>query len=146
MARKCSHVNGERGWSLTTAVLRTASRGRLRLTGADPRDPIDIDANVLDDPADLKALKICVEFCRAISNSVPLHRFAKREILPGPLEGAELEDFIRNATVSHSHQTCTAKMGRDTMSVVDHGRSTRRSLRAQLHAVICIAATVTFRL
>jgi choline dehydrogenase len=96
-------------WSLTTAVLRTASRGRLRLTGADPRDPIDIDANVLDDPADLKALNICVEFCRAISNSVPLRRFAKREILPGPLEGAELEDFIRNATVSHSHQTCTAK-------------------------------------
>jgi choline dehydrogenase len=107
-------------WSLTTAVLRTASRGRLRLTGSDPRDPIDIDANVFDDPADLQALKICVEFCRAIGNSVPLRRFAKREILPGPLEGAELEAFIRNATVSHSHQTCTAKMGRDAMSVVDH--------------------------
>ena len=58
--------------------------------------------------------------CRAIGNSVPLRRFAKREILPGPLEGAELEAFIRNATVSHSHQTCTAKMGRDAMSVVDH--------------------------
>jgi len=107
-------------WSLTTAVLRTASRGRLRLTGSDPLDPIDIDANALDDPADLKALKICVEFCRAIGNSAPLRRFAKREILPGPLEGAELEAFIRNATVSHSHQTCTAKMGRDAMSVVDH--------------------------
>jgi choline dehydrogenase len=51
---------------------------------------------------------------------VPLRRFAKREILPGPLEGEELEAFIRNATVSHSHQTCTAKMGRDAMSVVDH--------------------------
>ena len=69
-------------WSLTTAVLRTASRGRLRLTGSDPRDPIDIDANALDDPADLKALKICIEFCRAIGNSAPLRRFAKREILP----------------------------------------------------------------
>jgi choline dehydrogenase len=107
-------------WSLTTAVLRTASRGRLRLTGPDPRDPIDIDANALDDPADLKALKICVEFCRAIGNSASLRAFAKREILPGPLESAELEVFIRNATVSHSHQTCTAKMGRDAMSVVDH--------------------------
>jgi choline dehydrogenase len=107
-------------WSLTTAVLRTASRGRLRLTGPDPRDPIDIDANALDDPADLKALKICVEFCRAIGNSASLRAFAKREILPGPLESAELEAFIRNATVSHSHQTCTAKMGRDAMSVVDH--------------------------
>jgi choline dehydrogenase len=27
---------------------------------------------------------------------------------------------MRNATVSHSHQSCTAKMGRDAMSVVDH--------------------------
>jgi choline dehydrogenase len=107
-------------WSLTTAVLRTASRGRLRLTGSDPRDPIDIDANFLDEPADLKALKACVEFCRAIGNSAQLRLFAKREILPGPLKGAELEAFIRNATVSHSHETCTAKMGRDAMSVVDH--------------------------
>jgi len=107
-------------WSLTTAVLRTASRGRLRLIGCDPRDPIEIDANFLDDPADLKALKICVEFCRAIGNSASLRRFAKREFLPGPLKGAELETFVRNATVSHSHQTCTAKMGRDAMSVVDY--------------------------
>jgi choline dehydrogenase len=37
--------------SLTTAVLRTASRGRLRLTGPNPHDPIEIDANCLDDPA-----------------------------------------------------------------------------------------------
>jgi choline dehydrogenase len=40
-------------WSLTTAVLRAASRGRLRLTGS---DPIDIDANVLDDPASHRQL------------------------------------------------------------------------------------------
>ena len=33
---------------------------------------------------------------------------------------AALEAFVRNATVSHSHLTCTAKMGRDAMSVVDH--------------------------
>src|SRR5262249_29907487 len=44
-------------WSLTTAVLRTASRGRLRLTGPGPNDPIEIDANFLDDPADLQAIK-----------------------------------------------------------------------------------------
>jgi choline dehydrogenase len=107
-------------WSLTTAILRTASRGRLRLTGADPHDPIEIEANFLDDPADLRALEGCVEFCRAIGNSPPLRRFAQRELLPGPVKGADLETFVRNATVSHSHQTCTAKMGRDAMSVVDH--------------------------
>jgi hypothetical protein len=29
------------------------------------------------------------------------------------LEGAEMAAFIRNAMLSHSHQTCTAKMRRD---------------------------------
>jgi choline dehydrogenase len=107
-------------WSLTNAVLHTASRGHLRLTGPDPRDPAEIHANCLDDPADLKALKTCVEFCRAIGNSPALRPFAKRELLPGPVGDAGLETFVRNATVSHSHQTCTAKMGRDAMSVVNH--------------------------
>jgi choline dehydrogenase len=39
--------------------------------------------------------------------------------LPGNLKGADLEDFIRNAASTYWHQTCTAKMGRDDMSVVD---------------------------
>jgi len=107
-------------WSLTTAVLRTESRGRLHLTGARPTDPIEIDAKALADPADIKALKTCVDFCRTIGNSAALRPFTKRELLPGSIEPDELENFIRNATVSHSHQTCTAKMGHDVLSVVDH--------------------------
>src|SRR5262249_23234800 len=54
-----------------------------------------------------------------VGNSAPLRRFAKREVLPGPVDGTELDTFMRNATVSHSHQSCTAKMGRDGMSVVN---------------------------
>jgi len=107
-------------WALTTAVVRTMSRGRLHLTGPDVNDPIEIEANALDDPGDLRALKNCLEFCRAIGNSSALRPFARREFLPGPIKGAELDDFIRNATVSHSHQTCTAKMGNDPLSVVDN--------------------------
>ena len=30
-----------------------------------------------------------------------------------------MEDFIRDAAITYHHQTCTAKMGRDPMSVVD---------------------------
>jgi choline dehydrogenase len=39
--------------------------------------------------------------------------------MPGDLKGAELERFIREGLVTVWHQTCTAKMGRDPMSVVD---------------------------
>jgi choline dehydrogenase len=39
--------------------------------------------------------------------------------MPGNLKGPELERFVRDAAVSYWHETCTAKMGRDAMSVVD---------------------------
>jgi len=45
--------------------------------------------------------------------------FTKREVMPGNLRGAALEDFIRDEASTYHHQTCTAKMGRDSMSVVD---------------------------
>jgi choline dehydrogenase-like flavoprotein len=100
-------------------VLRPESRGRVLLTGPHPHDPVAIDANFLDDPADLHTLKRCIEFCRDVGNSTPLRPFAKREILPVPVGDAALERFMRNGTVSHSHQSCTAKMGHDALSVVD---------------------------
>jgi choline dehydrogenase len=106
-------------WSIAPGLVRPASRGRLRLTGAGHTHPMDIDANLLSDPADLKALIACVHLCREIGNSAALRRFSKREVMPGDLRGLDLEDFIRNAAMSYWHQTCTAKMGRDAMSVVD---------------------------
>jgi choline dehydrogenase len=32
-----------------------------------------------------------------------------------------MERYLRNAAVTYWHQSCTAKMGRDAMSVVDAG-------------------------
>ncbi|MBD2215144.1 GMC family oxidoreductase N-terminal domain-containing protein [Nostoc linckia FACHB-104] len=107
------------GWTLFGAIAHPKSRGRLRLTGANPSDPILIDANTLSDADDLKTAIACVELCREVGNSAPLRPFVKREVMPGNLKGAELERFIRDAATSFWHETCTAKMGRDSMSVVD---------------------------
>jgi choline dehydrogenase len=60
-----------------------------------------------------------VELCREIGNSAALRPFTKREVMPGNLKGAELERFIRDAASTYWHQTGTAKMGQDAMSVVD---------------------------
>jgi choline dehydrogenase len=100
-------------------VVRPKSRGQIRLTGPDPTDPVRIEANTLSDPADMKAAIASVELCREIGNSAPLSPFAKREVMPGNLTGAELERFVRDAASPYWHQTCTAKMGHDAMSVVD---------------------------
>jgi choline dehydrogenase len=35
------------------------------------------------------------------------------------MTGKSLESFVRDSVVTYWHQTCTAKMGRDSMSVVD---------------------------
>jgi choline dehydrogenase len=106
-------------WSIVPGLVRPESRGRIHLTGPDPHDPVDIDANILSDPVDLKAAMQCVELCRDIGNSPAFRSLAKREVLPGPCGEADLKTFVRNALVSFHHVTCTAKMGRDEMSVVD---------------------------
>lgn len=106
-------------WTLFGGVVRPKSVGQVRLKGSRPLDPICIEDNSLSHPDDMKAAKACVELCREIGNSAALKPFAKREVMPGNLKGAALEDFIRDAASTYYHQTCTAKMGRDAMSVVD---------------------------
>jgi choline dehydrogenase len=106
-------------WSMLPGVVRPRSRGHLRITGPNPSDPIEIVANTFSDPADLEALIRSVELCREIGNSAVLSPFVKREVMPGNLAGDALESLVRDATSAFWHQACTAKMGRDEMSVVD---------------------------
>ena len=108
------------GWTLFGALAQPKSRGRIRLTGSRALDPVRIEANYLSDPDDLKTAIACVELCREVGNSIALRPFAKREVMPGRLTRPELQNFIRDAAVTYSHETCTAKMGRDEMSVVDN--------------------------
>jgi choline dehydrogenase len=109
----------EFGWGWGVGLVRPKSRGHIRLTGPDPLDPVQIQVNMLSHPDDLKAAIAGVELCREIGNSAALRPFTKREIMPGNLKGAELERFVRDAAMSYWHQTGTAKMGQDAMSVVD---------------------------
>jgi choline dehydrogenase len=45
--------------------------------------------------------------------------FVKREVMPGNLTGSALENFVRDGAMTVHHQSCTARMGRDEMAVVD---------------------------
>jgi choline dehydrogenase-like flavoprotein len=109
----------ENSWCLFGSPTHPNSRGRLRLSGPDPEDPIRIQANALSDPDDLKTAIACVELLREIGNSAGLCPFVEREIMPGDLTGAELETYLRNAVTTYWHESGTAKMGHDRASVVD---------------------------
>ena len=113
------HAPPPGSWSMLAGIVRPRSWGRLRLTGADPSDPLRIEANTLSDPADLKALLRSIELCRDIGNSAALRPFVRREVMPGALAGGCLEAFVRNGAATYWHQTGTARMGRDSLSVVD---------------------------
>ncbi|UUX96467.1 GMC family oxidoreductase [Aquabacterium sp. J223] len=107
-------------WTLAPGLARPDSRGQVRLASADWRDAPLIDANFLSEPSDVRALVRCVELCREIGNAAPVAPFRAREAFPGPLTGAALERFVRDASGTYFHQSGTARMGRDDReSVVD---------------------------
>ncbi|MGF6228826.1 choline dehydrogenase [Inquilinus ginsengisoli] len=106
-------------WSMLAGIVRPRSQGRLRLTGRNPADPLAIEANTLSDPTDMKALIRSIELCRDIGNSAALRPFVRREVMPGALAGDSLEAFARDGAATYWHQTGTARMGRDSLSVVD---------------------------
>ncbi len=112
----------DHAWSLVGAPSHPSSRGRVRLTSADPLTPVQIDTNALSDPEDLEAARRCVARMREIGNAGPLKEYVKREVMPNNSSNTsrfELDDFIRNAGRTFWHFVGTAKMGIDSMAVVD---------------------------
>ncbi|WP_043363227.1 GMC family oxidoreductase [Belnapia sp. F-4-1] len=108
------------GWTMFAGLAQPASRGRLRLRSSDPSAPVAVDADFLSDPADLATARTCVELCRSLGNARAFRPFVRGEAMPGELKGEALDLYIRDAAVTYWHQSCTAKMGRDEMSVVDN--------------------------
>lgn len=106
-------------WSISPAIVRPRSRGQLRLRSTDPLDGMDLAWNPLGDPEEMRVLEVATQLCREIGNSPAMRPFATRELLPGPVTGPALQEFIRNGVTSYGHATGTAKMGVDAMSVVD---------------------------
>lgn len=112
-------VGSASAWTLAPGLARPDSRGHVELASAHPFDAPRIHANFLAEASDMAAMVRCVEMCREIGNSVACAPFRQREVFPGDLRGAALENFIRNAAGTYFHQSGTAKMGRDALSVVD---------------------------
>ncbi|WP_106164122.1 GMC family oxidoreductase [Tritonibacter scottomollicae] len=110
----------EHGWTMFAGLAQPKSRGRLRLSGPRVDDAILIEPNSLSEPEDLAAAFTAVELCREIGNHAAFDQLVKAESAPGSRDRKAMAEFIRNSAVTYWHQSCTAKMGRDSMSVVDH--------------------------
>ncbi|WP_300578367.1 GMC family oxidoreductase [Phenylobacterium sp.] len=109
----------EHGWTMFAGLAHPKSRGRIRLRSGDLLSQPRIELNTFGDPDDLRTAIACVQLCRELGNARAFEPLVRREALPGPLGQAEMENYVRDAAVTYWHQTCSAKMGRDAMSVVD---------------------------
>lgn len=107
------------GWTMFAGLAHPKSRGVVRLSGPNVGDPVLIEANTLSHPDDLAAALTTIELARELGNSSAFGKLVKGEALPGKLDRGAMEAYARNAAVTYWHQACTAKMGRDSLSVVD---------------------------
>lgn len=110
----------EHGWTMFAGLARPISRGRVRLSGVGPLHNMLIEPNSLSAPEDMAAAFASIELCRALGNNGAFAGLVKREVVPGPGDRRAMEQFIRNSAATYWHQCGTAKMGRDSLAVVDH--------------------------
>ena len=110
-----------RGVAMIVGAVDVASRGRVRLSSADPRSRPDIDPGYLTVDADLDILVAGVRLVREIAASSPLSKMTAGEYAPGQqVEDDEaLRDWIRRHTATMFHPTSTCAMGGTPDTVTD---------------------------
>jgi choline dehydrogenase-like flavoprotein len=114
-------VPGGQGCTINTYFLRPRSRGRVRLSSADPLAMPEIELNAFDDPVDLERTVDGLELCREILMQPAFAPYLAAEHLPGPAcrSRAEMAAFAREHARSAYHPVGTCRMGGDEASVVD---------------------------
>jgi len=114
-----TEVRPNEGFSIRLGLLRPRSRGRIKITSADPNAPLLIDPNYFSAEADLTALCAAVEHSRAIGSAAGLSEWRKREIARIPLGKGELQEFVARNVGSYWHPVGTCAMGVHQEAVVD---------------------------
>lgn len=103
--------------------LRPTSRGYLKVKSRNPRDHPKIVANYLTTEGDMQEMRDAITLSREMLAQKAFDEFRGEEIQPGPKVQTkeEMDEFIRNASDSAYHPSCTCKMGQssDPMAVVD---------------------------
>ena len=136
---------------LTCGVHDPLSRGRVRLTSADPAAPPDVDLNLLAEDADVARLVEGLRRCRHVLDSDAMRSFAGPAVLP-PQDVLDDDDglaaYVRSIVAGWYHPVGTCRMGRsdDAASVVDdhlavHGVERLRVVDASVMPRICRAPT-----
>ena len=111
------------GFQAHVGPMRSASRGAVTLSNADPAEAPVIRFNYMSEQSDWADFRQCIRLTREIFRQEAFKPYVKHEIQPGAAvqSDAELDDFIREHAESAYHPCGTCKMGRkdDPEAVVD---------------------------
>ncbi|WP_090159103.1 choline dehydrogenase [Loktanella sp. DSM 29012] len=111
------------GYQAHVGPMRSASRGAVTLTSADPAADPHILFNYMSDPQDWADFRTCIRLTREIFGQAAFAPYSGHEIQPGEAvqSDAALDDFIRAHAESAYHPCGTCRMGAadDPMAVVD---------------------------
>ncbi|ADZ71992.1 choline dehydrogenase [Polymorphum gilvum] len=111
------------GYQAHVGPMRSKSRGRIRLTGADPKAPPSIRFNYMSHEDDWAEFRACIRLTREIFAQEAFAPYRGKELQPGGnvQSDQELDDFIRDHAESAYHPCGTCRMGAadDPMAVVD---------------------------
>ncbi|MEO0822265.1 MAG: choline dehydrogenase, partial [Pseudomonadota bacterium] len=111
------------GFQAHVGPMRSASRGTVRLKGADPEAAPEIRFNYMSEAQDWADFRRCIRIAREIFAQAPFDAFRGSEIQPGA--GVERDDeidaFVRDHAESAYHPCGTCRMGAaaDPLAVVD---------------------------
>lgn len=97
------------------------SRGAVTVVSSDPNAAPKIQFNYLSHQDDIEGFRACVRLTREIINQPALDEYRGEEIQPGiQVQSDEAIDrFVRSSVESAYHPSCSCKMGKDEMAVVD---------------------------
>jgi len=101
--------------------MRPTSRGSVKLKSANPNDAPSIQFNYMQTEHDLREMREGIKIAREIFNQKEFDEYRGEEISPGSdtNNDEDLNNFIRDKGDTAYHPSCTCKMGKDNLSVVD---------------------------
>ena len=111
------------GYQAHVGPMRSASRGRVHLTGPNPASAPSILFNYMSTEEDWRDFRRCIRLTREIFAQPAFDPYRGPEIQPGDdvQSDARIDDFIREHAESAYHPCGTCRMGRrdDPLAVVD---------------------------
>jgi choline dehydrogenase-like flavoprotein len=108
----------KRIWGIVVILGKPLSRGRLRLSSADPRAQAELDPAYFRNPADMETMLSGVERAEELAAAPSLARWGNKRLMPGRRGRAAMRRYIEHNAMTTYHFAGTCRMGDDEDAVV----------------------------